>query len=378
MKKVARARISVVCTIPVGDSRMRYGGTARMTLVTGLFYTLTSTLVLAHHPGGIGNTGSAGPIVTISASTLEQGRSVAGVSLIYSDFSHLSDATLINATAAGIEDVHGLDTIQSYALSYAYGLTHDLMIGFRLPYQKRTGIRAAEEDPPNPIEVEDHGGSTGIGDVSFFGQYRFLNDKASQTEAAIILGLKAPTGPTDRKSPHGELLDAEFQPGSGSWDGLFGVAITRRIGRWSFDANALYNLVTDGTQSTDLGDQFLYNAAISYRLAGFSGTSPMFHGAHSHEDGDDGHHHAHDHHDAMGPTLDFVLEMNGEWHDKQNTHGIDDDNSGGNTLYLAPGLRLANGTWSSYASFGIPIVTDENGIQPEPDWRLSTGVSVGF
>lgn len=332
---------------------------------------------LAHHPGGMGNTGAGGPINTISASTPEQGHGAAGVSVIYSDFSRLSDDTLINQTAAGNEGVHGLSTIQSYGLTYAYGLTNDLMLGFRLPYIKRTGIRAAEDDGLGNIEVEEHGDSNGIGDLSLFGQYRFYNDKASGNEAALIFGVKAPTGPTDKKSLEGELQDAEFQPGSGSWDGLFGLAVTHRAGAWSVDANALYNLVTEGTQSTDLGDQFLYNFAVSYRIMASGRSGPMFHGAHAHEEGDDGHgsHHAEA---AAGPALDLVLELNGEVHQKQETAGVSDGNSGGHTLFLSPGVRLSQGNVAAYASAGIPIVKDENGVQPEPEWRLTSGLSIGF
>lgn len=342
-----------------------------------LLLAVLPTPAFAHHAGGIGNTGSGGPINTISADTLEANHSVAGISVTYADFSQLSDATLIGATAAGIEDVHGIETIQSYALTYAYGLTNDLMVGFRLPYTKRTGIRAAEENELGEIEVEDHGTSEGIGDLSFFAQYRFFNDRASGTEAALILGLKTPTGATHKKSLEGELQDAEFQPGSGSWDPLFGIALTQHTGPWSFDANALYNLVTTGTQSTDLGDQFLYNFAVSYRLSGYAGgAAPMFHGGHSHEDGDDGHHH--EHQESSGPALDLVLELNGELHRKQVAAGVTDENSGGHTIYISPGLRLSQGAWAGYASVAIPILKDENGIQAEPDWRLVTGVSLGF
>ena len=83
-----------------------------------------------------------------------------------------------------------------------------------------------------------------------------------------MLGVKVPTGVTDRHTDTGELVDAEFQPGTGSWDGLFGLAATKRIGPWSFDANVLYILATEGTQDTDLGDRFQYNAAVSYRILG--------------------------------------------------------------------------------------------------------------
>lgn len=335
--------------------------------------------VLAHHAGGIGNTGGAGPILTISASTLEQGHAVAGVVIDYTSLNTLSEGTLKQAVAGGVEGVHDLKTLQSYAFIAAYGVTNDLMLSLRLPYVKRTGIKAAEQDPgTGDIEVMDHGGSEGLGDLSVFGQYRFYNDRASRSEAALLFGVKAPTGTTGRLSRQGELLDAEFQPGSGSWDFSGGLALTHRVGQWSFDANVLYNAVTEGTQHTGLGDLLMYNFAVSYRLVGLSNAAlPMFHGGHSHEDRDDGHHHAHGEPPA-DPRLDLVLEFNGQRHDKQVTAGITDQNSGADLIYLSPGLRLSVGNVSAFASIGIPLVDNFHGIQPDADWHVTTGLMVGF
>ena len=339
---------------------------------------LTAHPALVPHAGGAGNTGGAGPVNTIAASTLEAGHAVAGVVVDYSRLNTLSDATLSRATAAGIDGVHDLKTLQSYALVGAYGVTNDLMISFHLPYVKRTGIRAAELDPAsNTVDVLDHGGADGLGDVSMLGQYRFVNDAQSRTQAALLLGLKAPTGPTDRRSRQDELLDAEFQPGSGAWGGQFGLAVTHRAGPWSFDANVLYELASEGTQNTDLGDLFMYNAAVSLRLMGLAGATPMFHGAHAHDDGDDGHAHPHEGAPA-GPALDLVLELNGQLHDKQVRLAVTDENSGGHTLNVSPGVRLSIGNVSAFASVGIPIVNDFNGIQPDNDWHVTTGMMVAF
>jgi hypothetical protein len=45
---------------------------------------------------------------------------------------------------------------------------------------------------------------------------------------------------------------------------------------------------------------------------------------------------------------------------------------------IAPGARLSIDKWSGFVSVGIPIVNDLNGIRSEPEWRLTSGVSVGF
>ena len=168
------------------------------------------------------------------------------------------------AAEAGIEDVHGLDTIASFGLSLTYGVTDDFMLSVRLPYVQRTGIREvahahsheegdvhiAHADEP---EIENLGSTSGVGDLSLLGQYRIFNDRTTRTEAALLFGVKAPTGVTNER--HGdETLEAEFQPGSGSWDTLLGFALAQRTGRWSFDTNVLYTLATEGTQDTNLGD----------------------------------------------------------------------------------------------------------------------------
>ena len=196
-------------------------------------------LAHAHHAGGAGNTSGAGPINTISASTLEAGHAVAGVTIDYTSLNTLADSTLVNAAASGIDGVHGLKTLQSYSLVAAYGLTNNLMLSARLPWVNRTGIAAAERHAStNVIEVLDHGAADGVGDISVQGQYRFI--KFGTFEAAALLGVTAPTGPTNRRSRQDELLDAEFQPGSGAWAGSLGLALTHRAGAWSFDANVMY------------------------------------------------------------------------------------------------------------------------------------------
>ena len=133
-------------------------------------------------------------------------------------------------------------------------------------------------------------------------------------------------------------------------------------------------------QDTNLGDRFQYNAAISYRITGFAGPSgrmhaglpePMYHGGPKAK-----HHHHEEPRSPSGPALDLVLEVNGEWHDRQS--GEEGFHSGGNTVYLSPGVRLSVDKWSGFVSVGVPIVNDLNGIQPEPEWRLLTGVAFSF
>jgi hypothetical protein len=352
----------------------------------------------AHHPGGGGNTGSGGPINTISADTLSEGLIAASVRYEFIRLGQLSDADLLAAASKGTH-AHSIRSIDAVSLSVAYGITNDFTVGVRAAGVRRSDIREPAEDMlsgghmgimntndmsslMSPDGINRRGNSAGFGDVTMLGQYRFHNNAANGTSAAVLFGFKAPTGSTSQRDNFGNLFEAEFQPGSGSWDGLFGAAFTKRTGRWSFDVSGLYYLISTGTQNTNLGDRFLFGTAVSYRLVGATGSSKE---AELHEycmqprnqlQEHCLYHANHDHSDMMKTpyTLDLVLELNGEWHDKQRIAGIPDPNSGGTTVYISPGVRVGFDRFSGFVSVGVPVINQHNGVQSKPDFRVLTGI----
>ncbi len=373
-----------------------------VTISAGALVLAASSPAMSHHPSGTGTSSTGGPIVTIPGTTLQKGASALYLTFEHLSFDELSDAVL-EAAAARDAHAHSLATLESPALGYSYGLTDRLMVSVQLPYVIRTGIREAshhhheeatgehshaeggeteehehtvgETHHQSPAESEtvDRGDTEGIGDLTLFGQYRFY-DQDTGLQASLLTGIKTPTGETGERDDQGELFEAEFQPGSGSWDPLLGLALSKAQGRWSVDGNVLYTIATEGTQHTDLGDRFHYNAAVTYRLVG--GDAETSHAMnHSHH----GQSHHHDH--ALSPKgfiIDAVLELNGEWQAKQNISGEADPNSGGNIVFLSPGVRIASNRWSGFVSVGLPIINDLNGLQSEPTYRLFGGVLVGF
>jgi hypothetical protein len=352
----------------------------------------------AHHPGGGGNTGSGGAINTIGADTLAEGQIAAAVRYEFIRLGQLGDIDLLNAARQG-NHAHSIGSIDAISLSAAYGITSDLTVSVRLPGVRRSDIREPGEDLlsgghmgsllasemsslMSSEGINRRGNSSGFGDVTMLGQYRFHNSSAAGTSAAVLFGFKAPTGATNRRDIAGELFEAEFQPGSGSWDALFGLAFTKRAGRWSFDVSGLYQLIGTGTQDTNLGDRFLFGTAVSYRLVG-STAAPKEQELHEYcmqprnQLQEHCLYHAnHDHSDMQKTpyTLDLVLEFNGEWHDKQRIAGIPDPNSGGTTVYLSPGVRVGVDRYSGFLSVGVPVLNQHNGIQSKPDFRVLTGI----
>ena len=314
---------------------------------------------VAHHPGGGGaNTEGSGPINTIPATTIEQGHAAVAAVYEHTRFGGLTDQQLIDAAAQHIH-AHSIKTIQVPSINAAYGVTNDFMISARLPFVLGTDIREGHHSHgPEGNTVDACGDSSGIGDMTFLGQYRFPQ-RPFGLEMAVLFGIQVPTGATNERDNFGNLFEAEFQPGSGSWDPIFGMAFTRRVGPWSFDANWLYQVVTTGTQDTDLGDQFRYNFAVSYRVIGYSG-DPMAALAH---DPPEGHRHSRGHtHSHIGKAphvhapaapvfgLDLILELNGEIDQKEKVAGVVNANSGGSVLYLSLGIRASYGQFSAFAS----------------------------
>jgi hypothetical protein len=309
------------------------------------FLCLMSGTVLAHHAPGVSGTSQAGPILTTSAATLQKGRLALTLQSSYVKMDDFSDSELLGFSEEG-NDVHTLDYLYSVSAVAAYGITDDLTLSLRVPYNSFNNVREAHSDEPD--EIHQHGDSDGIGDMTLLAHYRFLQMSSRQFQSALILGIKAPSGKTDEQDIHGERFEAEHQPGSGSWDPIVGVAVTKRMGRVSLDADLRYALVTEGSQDTDLGDMMNYDLAFSYHVPGKL-------------------------------SLDLVLEANGEWKQKEEINGSKDENSGGHILYLSPGMRVRlNNALSAFISVGLPVIQDLNGIQSDTNFRTIFGISVGL
>jgi len=320
---------------------------------------LTSIPAAADH-AALGLGGSAGsPINTESALTLPAGRWSAGWRSEYINQRRFSDQRLEDT------ELHSTDGLWANTLVLAYGVSDDLTLALRLPHVQRFDAREAEHhhhDEPGEggrgAEIAELGDPDGLGDTTLFGEYRFFQAADQRTHLALLAGIKAPTGDTGRGGG-GARLETELQPGSGSWDSLLGLAATHLGGPLSWDASLLYSFVNPGAQSTDLGDVFGYNLAASYRLGGARPPSPY--------DLEQAH------------NWDLVMELNGEWRDREQIHDTDQGDSGGNVVYLSPGVRYLNGGgWSLALSLGVPVVQDLNGTQVEPDYRVISSAHVAF
>ncbi|MGR9012568.1 MAG: transporter [Gammaproteobacteria bacterium] len=322
-------------------------------------FALYSGTTLADH-GSLGfGIGTASPIITQPGITLPANMWATGVITQFSEFDSASDQKLLDLKNSGNEDVHSINTYLQPSVFAAYGLTDDLTFGIKVPYVLRSGVRSPNLDEGSNA-IDKLGAPHGFGDVSFFTQYRFFHSADNLNHAAVTVGLKAPTGETALTNNQGTLFETHHQPGSGSWNPSAGVSFTRLMGSFSFDTNVLYTVATKGAQGTDMGDNFGYNLALSYAF-GAPARNAFFAASNN-------------------APWTAVLELNGERQDRQKfSTGLYDRNSGGNIVFISPGIRYSGGKhWNTALSIGTPIVKDLNGYQTTPDYRITYRFVVAF
>ncbi len=316
-------------------------------------FAVYSNAVFADH-GSIGfGIGTASPIITQTGLTLPKGKIATGLITQFSEFDNVSAGRLLAISSAASSeprsDVHSTKALTIPSVFAAIGVTDDLTLGTRFAYVRRDDVLSAHEFGD---EFHDQGNPDGFGGVSFFGQYRIFRSEDDLNHLSVVVGLKTPTGATRQRDKAGELIEVHSQPSGGSWNPSAGFSFTRAMGKFSFDSSVLYTVATSGARSTDLGDIFEYNFALSYAFVGEAKDALFSSSNQSQWTG--------------------ILEINGAWQDYLRTHGMRDPNSGGNIVWISPGIRYSGGSnWNTALSIGTPIVKDTNGFQTDPDYRIT-------
>ncbi len=143
----------------------------RFTFINIVFIALFfSSLVNADHASPSFETGAAGAIMTIPGATLSENEIVLGAESQFIELDDISDAVL-EAAGAADEDIHSVDSLLSVSVNIAYGITDNLTLGLSFPYIDRNDVREAHHDEATGTgETEFAGDSSGIGDLSLFGQ----------------------------------------------------------------------------------------------------------------------------------------------------------------------------------------------------------------
>jgi len=212
-----------------------------------------------------------------------------------------------------------------------YNVTSDLLVGAVLPLvnvrSRSTGGSAT---------------STGLGDVSIFAKHVLVQIDDLQ-ETFRILGKASLKFPSSNKRLTPPL-------GTGSWDISFGTVagwIGKRFGLYG-DASYTFNGSSD---SHSYGNTFIYNATVGFRL------SPA------------------EYETYPSTQWNLYLEALGKYTEKDVVNGISNENSGGHTLLLAPGLQwIPSRVLLAEVAIQLPGLESLNGTQLGTDFVVVAGI----
>ena len=283
-------------------------------------------------------------VMTPTASMLGQGHGSLGFLFEHQRFNSVAAAFGQALNESG-HDVHGKDHEEFYNMTAGYGVLENLDLFVTAPIVSKTTIALEDADTLGEKET-----AVGFGDLRVMGKYRIWQ---RGIDAALLLGVKAPTGLTSDTKPSGEEFEIEQQPGSGSWDLTTGLAVSTGLTDHLSVASAFrYTERGEGGQDEKLGDVFHYDVGASYAL------KPI--GEH--------------------PNVSVVLELHHEWalrdHSRDANRVLD---SGGTAVLLAPGLSAdLNEALSCFWSMPIPVYQNLGGEHEELKYEIIAGLGWHF
>lgn len=195
---------------------------------------------------------------------------------------------------------------------------------------------------------------SGLGDVTALARYTLWSrDQLGSTmRVAPFVGLKMPTGDDTERDSLGRIPQP-LQLGSGSWDPRLGTVFTWQTFDWEFDASAEYQFNTEANDF-EFGDRARIDVSYQYRLWPWElggGVPAFFYG---------------------------VLESNLLIDQKNEIAGMNDQNSGGTTWFLAPGIQYVTKRVILEGVVQIPVRQDLNGSALRNDYVIRVGFRVSF
>lgn len=197
-------------------------------------------------------------------------------------------------------------TVNMTNILYRYGLGNGFDIRVMTSYvQKDQEMTKMKKD----IKLSNDG----LGDSKVVVRYQLLNQKkGAPLFLAIGGGVKLPTGSTNKKfNTIAGLKQANqtqtMQLGSGSYDYIAEIGATKFLPNSRIDAHIMYTLTTEGSNNYEFGNKLQWNLGYSY---------------------------------AINKYFDLQLELDGMHTEKNKYQGTDVDVTGGNFIYITPGIHV--------------------------------------
>ena len=305
---------------------------------------VTLTAYADHGPGT-----SGGGATTQSGETLKPGKFSIDVRTDYTEFDNLGSKQ-IESKAAKAGEFDLLDRSFLYSVSVGYGILENWQAALSIGYYDAVNAEEAEFDPSTGETEILRFDPDGVTDLWLTSKYRFYRGPWGQF--AALGGVKFPTGENDVRNSEGERVEPSATAGSGSFDGMAGLAYSRWITpRTTLDTSFQYTFRTSH-DDFQLGDRIDAGVAVAYRL-----TKDI----------------------EVYPQLSIFGEVNLRYLFKSEEDEERDPNTGGTVLFLSGGLRLSvNRNAALTFSTQLPVLQELNGTQLKTDFRLLAALTMTF
>ena len=308
---------------------------------------LIATAGIAYADHGPGTSG--GGASTQSGETMKPGKFAVEFREDYTEFEHLSRAQ-IDAKAMKAGGIDLLDRSFIHSVSVSYGIVENFQAGLTIGYYDAVNAREAEFDSATGDIERATLDPDGVTDLWLTGKYRFYRGPLGSF--AVFGGAKFPTGKSDVKNSAGESVEPSATAGSGSYDGMLGLAYSRFLtSRITLDSSFQYTFRTEADHFR-LGDRIDAGVAMAYRFV---------------EDIE------------KYPQVSAFAEANVRHLFKSEEDGHRDPNTGGTVLFLTPGFRIGFCKNASFTlSAPIPVVQELNGEQLKTDFKVNGALTLTF
>jgi len=256
----------------------------------------------------------------------------------------------------------------TYKLSLDYGLTPRLSVGALFPFLDRLHrhrLNTEVEVPDNPdgveiVSVPERWRYQEFGDMQIAARYLLVQPETPlRPSLSLLAGLKLPTGRTGIENDEGEEAELTLQPGNGSWDGIVGLSYVQNFTAWTLQRQASLLPIF----ATVLGRFSIGKGKFGYRPGGemFLNVGVAY---------------------PLLRKLDFLAQVNFHYRDRDDVGhapGVEQADTGRETLFLSPGLRYhITDRMAFYTLVQFAVYRRVNGIQLTSDWNFTSGLSYRF
>jgi hypothetical protein len=305
---------------------------------------------------------SSCPLDTNALNQPLRGQFTLDLSLQYIDQDHPRGAPIPNEHHT---EVSTLNRIATAVVGYAP--TNRLQLSAAIPYVSRDHFHLASSHSHSGTLAEQHNtipeswDLRGTGDVVLQARWKALSRKPlTHSGLWLIGGVKLPTGSDELHNAAGETAELPVQPGSGTVDGIAGVAYQGGFSARTFASGPLGNFAVvpwfvtatytfrgGATRGYRLGDELQLNTGGVYPLT---------------------------------RHLDALAQLNARIRDRDR---IDDEPeeeqfTGGTFVYASPGLRFSLSRAAVYALVQLPIYQHVDAVQVTSNANYVIGLQTRF